>query len=616
MSSADLTSSIETIAKARRALNHTNCENIAPALDKLLKFLNTVKKANIKSHDSQTLIESISRLYQSFLCKIISDGDDIKVQFILEIRDSVLQLSNCITKAVDDSSSERTLIPWRSLNPNGPEIVARGICNAMDHFERLSIAVNVDIKDTKTVIHVVEQDALQMSVEEIVAQCPKFRILLLGKAGTGKSSLANRVFDVQTAQVSEYSPGEAEIDKEITSPDNPRFILHDSRGFEYGEGRNLTTVKDFLRRRRAMAIRDQVHAVWLCIQCPTSNERIIETGDEEFLRGNYGVPVIIVFTKYDMLQAATDRKMLKNSDNNEALAREKAEEEYRKLCISPLKAINGVKVEHAKVSIKDKDSIDGLVKLTGQLVEGAVSTTWGVAQRVSVHQKISASTAVGRKNYWRVLAPGISVSGKPIWQCLDMIHHDIVQVWNFQDPKSLLKSTKMKTLMRVVVSDLYQEPDPNNGMFRGAGAAVGIINAVASLFSTGVPIGPLVIGGVMLLKWIYDIYSQTPDIIRVLMAYIVDLTAILEGLHHLIQPRHDDSAEPQTKPLSDGLIDATVDAYNASANKIQSHTQITDFVGSVPNPFNRDSVLNKVISLLENQRFHPDVGASEALVQR
>ncbi|KAG8998339.1 hypothetical protein FRB93_013815 [Tulasnella sp. JGI-2019a] len=141
----------------------------------------------------------------------------------------------------------------------------------------------------------------------------------------------------------------------------------------------------------------------------------------------------------------------------------------------------------------------------------------------------------------------------------------------------------MKTLMRTVVSDLYQEPDPNDGMYvpnplsiiyikangihprsRGASAGAAIANVLTGLFSTGVPIAPLVIGGVMLLKWLYNVYSQTPGIIRVLMAYIIDLTAILEGLHHLIQPRPGDNAEPQTLPLSGELILATVDAYNTS----------------------------------------------------
>ena len=45
--------------------------------------------------------------------------------------------------------------------------------------------------------------------------------------------------------------------------ENGRFVLHDSQGFEYGEGENLEIVVDFLKARMGMPnVRDQVHAVW------------------------------------------------------------------------------------------------------------------------------------------------------------------------------------------------------------------------------------------------------------------------------------------------------------------------------------------------------------------
>lgn len=57
--------------------------------------------------------------------------------------------------------------------------------------------------------------------------------------------------------------GAADINHEITSPDNDRFILHDSQGFEPGKLDNLGIVKDFIRRRNMMpALQDKIHAVW------------------------------------------------------------------------------------------------------------------------------------------------------------------------------------------------------------------------------------------------------------------------------------------------------------------------------------------------------------------
>ena len=39
--------------------------------------------------------------------------------------------------------------------------------------------------------------------------------------------------------------------------------MHDSQGFEHGEGKNFKKVVDFLKARKGMPnVRDQVHAVW------------------------------------------------------------------------------------------------------------------------------------------------------------------------------------------------------------------------------------------------------------------------------------------------------------------------------------------------------------------
>ena len=61
----------------------------------------------------------------------------------------------------------------------------------------------------------------------------------------------------------------SEIDYEITYPNNPRFVFHDSRGIEAGaesdEGSELrierihTFINDRAQRRR---LEDQLHAIW------------------------------------------------------------------------------------------------------------------------------------------------------------------------------------------------------------------------------------------------------------------------------------------------------------------------------------------------------------------
>jgi predicted GTPase len=99
--------------------------------------------------------------------------------------------------------------------------------------------------------------------EEILATCPKFRILVVGKSGAGKSSLINAAFGVNLANVSHEQSGVANIYDDITSDQNSRFILHDSQGFVAGETQNLETVVRFITERvKQPELKDRLHAIW------------------------------------------------------------------------------------------------------------------------------------------------------------------------------------------------------------------------------------------------------------------------------------------------------------------------------------------------------------------
>ncbi|KAJ7915695.1 hypothetical protein B0H13DRAFT_1610139, partial [Mycena leptocephala] len=82
--------------------------------------------------------------------------------------------------------------------------------------------------------------------------------------GAGKSSLINRVFDVNDVKASDSKPGEAEIDLEITSQTNKLFVLHDSKGFEPFKVDTFHIVEQFIRDRsdRGLQLKDRLHAAW------------------------------------------------------------------------------------------------------------------------------------------------------------------------------------------------------------------------------------------------------------------------------------------------------------------------------------------------------------------
>jgi len=63
--------------------------------------------------------------------------------------------------------------------------------------------------------------------------------------------------------VSHKEHGVCDIKQEIISPQNPRFVLHDSQGFEPSEIANLDKVKNFIQSRGAgVDLKDQIHAIW------------------------------------------------------------------------------------------------------------------------------------------------------------------------------------------------------------------------------------------------------------------------------------------------------------------------------------------------------------------
>jgi hypothetical protein len=70
-------------------------------------------------------------------------------------------------------------------------------------------------------------------------------------------------FTCPLQHVSEHRRGKADIDREFIAPENQRFVLHDSQGFEAGDSDCFMTAKDFIDRRRKMPnLRDKIHAVW------------------------------------------------------------------------------------------------------------------------------------------------------------------------------------------------------------------------------------------------------------------------------------------------------------------------------------------------------------------
>ncbi|KAG6901756.1 hypothetical protein C0995_008231 [Termitomyces sp. Mi166 len=150
--------------------------------------------------------------------------------------------------------------------------------------------------------------SLPSTVEETLSRSPRFRILVVGNTGVGKSSLVANIFNVRPQEIDNIADGRAgsaNIDREYTSDDYQCFALHDSNGFEPGSTEQWRIVKEFIRQRskKSLPFEQRLHALWLCVETPRSGSRLLQTADEDLLKLAISrkIPVIVVFTKLDLL---------------------------------------------------------------------------------------------------------------------------------------------------------------------------------------------------------------------------------------------------------------------------------------------------------------------------
>ncbi|KAJ8587349.1 hypothetical protein M405DRAFT_821775 [Rhizopogon salebrosus TDB-379] len=206
---------------------------------------------------------------------------------------------------------------------------------------------------------------------------PRLRILVIGKTGVGKSSLIHHAFGVENALASNFERGQVDIDTEFIPPQNDRFVLHDSEGFEAGEEHNVDIVRQFIKRRGNMRnLGERLHAVWLCLETPRAGGRLMETGTEDFLKlkgdGRLGnIPVIVVFTKYDGLINQFDYDLGPSGDglndhDIKQLVERRAGIKLRDTCIRPVERFAGSGIPIAAVSTEAgyEGSLIQLIQMT------------------------------------------------------------------------------------------------------------------------------------------------------------------------------------------------------------------------------------------------------------
>ncbi|KAG2088267.1 uncharacterized protein F5147DRAFT_781040 [Suillus discolor] len=343
----------------------------------------------------------------------------------------------------------------------------------------------------------------------------------------------------------------------------------------------------------------ELHAIWLCFEITRAGGHLLEMGTEEFLKSkNSGmlgnVPIVVVLTKYNMLIERIQRTLGGSSLSDEAyeeLTKKNAEAELQDTCIGPLEQFSGPNIPHATVSTDEdyEEMLTHLIQITEKCVsqhsaseasatasiaqhfasEAVVMTS--IAQRVHPGLKIKASIdiRVGKKRYWKALASCPTFKNRKMWDCLHVLHTDIVNVWNFHDPHHYLHSQEFRTMMMNIVDKIEVGPtaNPNKNVAFGLSMVAAIAGIVSALAGPAAPIVVPIAAGAVLAVWAYDVYQIFHPVLQRFMAYIIHLTLVLQTLFIV----------SESQELTCRAIKLVVASYLASPTSEEVLTWIQDY---------------------------------------
>ncbi|KAF8262884.1 hypothetical protein EI94DRAFT_1742403 [Lactarius quietus] len=232
-----------------------------------------------------------------------------------------------------------------------------------------------------------------------------FRVLIVGRANSGKTTILQRVCDTTESPIiyrgrkevkldPSVNRGEHNIDDELVFSNHRGYVFHDSKGIESGSIEELEILKDFIRRKCGKeSLRDRLHAIWYCV--PMDNQRPgLDLKFYDKICPDPNVPVIAVFTKYDQFLFNVEMDVFDDPDKfPDGDVSKEAKRLFQEYYLRPL-GNNGRYVRLEKMHNKES-RCEGLIEKTAAaLNDDVVALMLLAVQRNNL--ELSVKTALSR----------------------------------------------------------------------------------------------------------------------------------------------------------------------------------------------------------------------------
>ncbi|KAI6037899.1 hypothetical protein EDC04DRAFT_2604439 [Pisolithus marmoratus] len=151
---------------------------------------------------------------------------------------------------------------------------------------------------------------------EYLKKIKRFRILVMGRANAGKTTILQRVCNAtDKPEIFDGKGNEMESDivqgtltNELVFERNPGFVFHDSCGFEAGPTRQFDRMKHFVADHAVTTrVNERIHAIWFCIPM-TDSHRTVTAAERKFFNECDTGHVLV--TKVDVLYLTAIEELL------------------------------------------------------------------------------------------------------------------------------------------------------------------------------------------------------------------------------------------------------------------------------------------------------------------